>query len=282
MHIVLVKGDRKAREKPCLRCGYSLRKNFDAKYCPECGLSVWLSLSANDGLDWSSPPWLTRLAIASLVMAVAQLLGLVAYVGLLLAAYGDWFHALHISAEKVDVLSGFGAAYTLLAAVAMLILASNENRHPDRWRRYKWAIRIIAGLGILEGIATTMWLLSIPFGLRVEFHHYGVQFFVLASVISTLAYLRKLAQRAHNSTLSRLSGFLLLGSALSLLKAVPVVWFILPVQLILTLLPMVFLPMTCGLLVWFAIVFRKSSITAQQGWDSETAGDEPAPHAAPV
>ena len=44
MPLVIIKSDRRAREKPCLRCGYSLRR-IDSTHCPECGLSVWLSLN---------------------------------------------------------------------------------------------------------------------------------------------------------------------------------------------------------------------------------------------
>src|SRR5258706_15986243 len=76
MPLVLVKSDPKAREKPCLRCGYSLRKIMDARNCPECGLSVWVSLNQNDSLDWSRPEWLRGISLAALVMAAAQGLGL--------------------------------------------------------------------------------------------------------------------------------------------------------------------------------------------------------------
>src|SRR3954462_4244389 len=79
MHVTLVKSDPKAREKPCLRCGYSLRKLLDAKHCPECGLSVWLSLNSNDTLDWSNPEWLKKLAAAAWALAAAQVVGFVAY-----------------------------------------------------------------------------------------------------------------------------------------------------------------------------------------------------------
>src|SRR3954466_6376187 len=71
MPLVMIKSDPRAREKPCLRCGYSLRK-IDATHCPECGLSVWLSLNNNDGLDASRPEWLRRMATALWILAGAQ------------------------------------------------------------------------------------------------------------------------------------------------------------------------------------------------------------------
>src|SRR5215210_5353683 len=64
--------DKRAREKPCLRCGYSLRQIPDARHCPECGLSAWLSLHEGDALDRSNPAWLLRLTFASAMLAIAQ------------------------------------------------------------------------------------------------------------------------------------------------------------------------------------------------------------------
>src|SRR6185503_17302901 len=79
MPLVMIKSDKRAREKPCLRCGYSLRR-IESTHCPECGLSVWLSLNQNDNLDMSNPPWLRRMAVGLWLMAVGSLLGLAGYV----------------------------------------------------------------------------------------------------------------------------------------------------------------------------------------------------------
>src|SRR2546423_5256295 len=90
--------DPKAREKPCLRCGYSLRKLPDARHCPECGLSVWLSLKQGDSLDLSNPAWLRRLATACWVIAAAHAFALALWTVLwsfgfqaLLMGRGRWF-----------------------------------------------------------------------------------------------------------------------------------------------------------------------------------------------
>src|SRR3954466_10596677 len=91
MPLVLVKSDPKAREKPCLRCGYSLRKLLDARNCPECGLSVWVSLNSNDSLDWSRPDWLRAIALGALIMAGSQVLGMVMAV-LMLVPDSMWLH----------------------------------------------------------------------------------------------------------------------------------------------------------------------------------------------
>ena len=39
-----------------------LRKNLDDRHCPDCGLSVWMSLNANDSLDYSNAAWLEGVA----------------------------------------------------------------------------------------------------------------------------------------------------------------------------------------------------------------------------
>src|SRR5258706_11205383 len=74
MPVTIIKSDPRGREKPCLRCGYSLRKITDASHCPECGLSVWLSLNQNDTLDMSNPEWLRRMALGLWILAMASVL----------------------------------------------------------------------------------------------------------------------------------------------------------------------------------------------------------------
>src|SRR6266542_3840097 len=79
MPVTIIKSDPRGREKPCLRCGYSLRKITDSSHCPECGLSVWLSLNQNDTLDMSNPEWLRRMALSLWVLAVASVVAVVAF-----------------------------------------------------------------------------------------------------------------------------------------------------------------------------------------------------------
>src|SRR4051812_27366048 len=79
MYVREFRSDPRAREKPCLRCGRSLRKNLDDRHCPDCGLSVWMSLNANDSLAYSNADWLRKAARGAWVMAAIQLVAYAAY-----------------------------------------------------------------------------------------------------------------------------------------------------------------------------------------------------------
>jgi hypothetical protein len=272
MRVVRVMSDAKAREKPCLRCGYSLRKLLDARYCPECGLSVWLSLNPDDSLDRSSPPWTRRLAMSSWIMAAAQIIGLAA----LVVAW--WHHRqIRIAISRTttrpftlgysmyamwQTISFASGAYLLLYSAALFAFASNEGRHPDKWKTYRFTCRAAAVFGGLVGIYV------LKFGTGMLF-----QLALLGGTIAALAYLRALARRIPNSRLARFCAFLLLGPALSLLKTFPVFWMFAAFQFgnIFDYLPWAYLPLSAALMVWFAILFRRASKQAVKEWAAETA-----------
>jgi hypothetical protein len=268
MNVTLVKSDRRAREKPCLRCGYSLRKLTDTRHCPECGLSIWLSLNSNDSLDWSNPAWLQRISTAAWIMAVAQVVGLAAYVLL-------WRDYRLVDAQIQAAIAGgvfvripfnpfiqFCAGVYLLAYnAALLLFAGDEGRYPDKWSSYRWACRVTAGAGIFVGALTLAWG-----------SHFWFKAALFASAVSTFAYLRKLAQRIPHSLLARICGIVLLAPVLSLLKTVPIFWFLAIFQMIgvIEYLPWLYLPLSAILLGWFAVLFRTASIAAEEGWLKET------------
>src|SRR5207302_7520373 len=160
----IVKSDKRAREKPCLRCGYSLRR-IDALHCPECGLSVWRSLNQNDALDWSHPEWLRKLALACFALAAVQGLGAVTYVLANFFFLGpvyrlEWLIEAWLRAVRFEPF--IVAAYAAALAASLLLLSSHEGRYPDKWRGYRWGCRAAAALaGLLSlwsvtaGYATT-------------------------------------------------------------------------------------------------------------------------------
>ena len=278
MPLVLIKSDKKARDKPCLRCGYSLRR-IDSLHCPECGLSVWRSLNQNDSLDWSNPEWLKSLNRACLVFAPAQVLGFVAYLATSLLMFvsllrtpwviGVWRHSLHF-------LPFLATAYEVVVALGLILLSAEEGRHPDKWKSYRIACRVVAVIVLLIGGCT---LLAGFAGLATRWAsltltRFGLSVSVIAATLSAFAYLRKLAQRVPSSRVAWMCGWLLLGPAISLLKTVPFfsVWLAFEFAGLLAYLPLLYLPLTAALLIWFARAFRNAADLADKGWQSETAG----------
>jgi hypothetical protein len=279
MPLVLIKSDKKAREKPCLRCGYSLRR-IDSLHCPECGLSVWRSLNSNDALDWSHPLWLARLSKASAVLAVVQVIGLVAYLAANITYLGP---LLRINLIALFWLKGWRvypfvyAAYEFALAISLVLLAAEEGRHPDKWKPFRVACRIVAAVVALMGAWT---LFTAAGGISTRsfrpymFLRYALNLSIIAGTLTPFAYLRKLAQRIPNSRIVWFCGWIILGPALSLLKTVPIfsVWLAFEFSsVIFAYLPLIYLPVTAALLVWFARSFHRASIAAKMGWESETA-----------
>jgi hypothetical protein len=298
MHVTLVKSDPRAREKPCLRCGYSLRKIIDSKHCPECGLSIWLSLNSNDTLDWSNPAWLRRVALATWVLAAAQVVGIGAYALMCLDGYQHMQAMRSMFAKMMGAtdpttmpsygmypfhLALLGAATRVAAAIylliyngALLLLAGDEGRYPDKWSAFRWACRITAGIGLLAG------LIVLVGGGRGGGGGNGGEMIasifrlsLLASAVATFAYLRKLAQRIPHSTLTRLCAIILLAPLVSFVKSVPLLgwWLAMEVLDILDYLPLLYLPVTAVLLVWFGLLLRRCAQSAAEGWAKETASD---------
>ena len=279
MPLVMIKGDKKAREKPCLRCGYSLRR-IDSTHCPECGLSTWRSLNSNDALEWSNPPWLARLSMACAMLAAVQLVGLVAYLLVNLLSFKVALHFREWLPLWVAGLRWYrliAAAYELGLAVGLWMLAGEEGRHPDKWKPYRMACRIVAGLlavvaawAFISG--ATRWGSSDGTAWMVG--KVMLNLSIIAGTLAAFAYLRKLAQRIPSSRVVWWCGCLLLAPVLSLFKTAPIFPIFLAFEFFgtfLAYLPLTFLPITVVLLVWFAGALRQASIAAAKGWEAETA-----------
>ena len=63
MAVTIIKSDKRARRSRACGASTACRK-IDSTHCPECGLSVWLSLSNNDSLEWSRAESLRQMALA--------------------------------------------------------------------------------------------------------------------------------------------------------------------------------------------------------------------------
>lgn len=298
MPLVIIKSDARAREKPCIRCGYSLRK-IDSTHCPECGLSVWMSLNQNDSLEWSSAAWLCRMVRGLWLMSGAQVAAMGAYALYLMevvpmmqyrhqveqarmaaAMSGDpAVYAAAMSAIGRPPLPNYvfertaiilAAAYLVLYHIGLLLLVWNEKRYPDRLASLRSFAWIICGAAALMSLAMAVWAVSpdtfwiIGVGLKIV---------VLAGGIVTWAFLRRLAKRIPNATLSKICAWLMLVPAISFLKVFPFVSFFLISYLwwLIDFLPLIYIPLSAFLLIWFSILFSKAAISAEKSWASETA-----------
>ena len=288
MPLVMIKSDKRAREKPCLRCGYSLRK-LDSTHCPECGLSVWLSLNQNDNLDMSNPQWLRRMAVGLLLMAGASVIGLAGYVPQALHEFAQmsWqaemmrgYEAnpegfvpkssppqMGIGTDRLIAAAGW--AYLATYFAGLLLTTWHERRYPDRlaaWRIGAWASGGVAALVLLFGLVSLTrreWTAG-GFGFRLV---------VVAGALVTWGYLRRIAKRMPNGPLARFAGWMMLLPALSFLKVFPFCGAFLIYRLsgLLDFLPIIYLPVAAGVMGWMAVQVWKSAAAAERHWASETA-----------
>jgi hypothetical protein len=274
MPLIMIKSDPRAREKPCLRCGYSLRK-IDATHCPECGLSVWLSLNNNDGLDSSRPEWLRRMATALWAMAAAQLLALFPFA--MSTLY--WL-------ELVKPTNTFWIAFTVASLcaglyliayhAALFVLTQPERRYPDRLK--SWRIAAWVGSGFAGLIALGMLGSSIS-PVTFFLWHLPLLAVLIASGIVTLGHLRHLARRIPNSRLARICAILMFLPVIPLLKAFPFIGAFLIFQIfhwVIEFIPVLYLPVSAILFIRFAILFRRAAAHAEEHWRAETAASSEA------
>lgn len=283
--------DPKAREKPCLRCGTSLRQHLDHRHCPTCGLSVWLSLNANDTLELSSPRWLGAMASGAAVLAFAQVVALAAY---LLTLEYQYQLAKAIVPDPETDLEGFVDYFTphappqmlLLAAVVigvfflvnsagMVILSVHERRHPDRLKGPRLWLRLGAGVGVLVGLGIGAWGVRGLTGAGVRTNE-GLAYlcegvFILCGLI-TWVVIRHLATRGGHSGISRLCGYLLFLPLLAFLKATPFLGFYALYWLtpLLSLVPLAYIPLSIYLLAHTAWFTSRAIPQARATWHSET------------
>jgi hypothetical protein len=292
MPLVMIKSDPRAREKPCIRCGYSLRKVTDSIHCPECGLSVWLSLNQNDTLENSNPEWLRRTAIACWVLAVACVVSMVAS----LPAVKFGFEEMQYRQERMRLLrqaedgvadpqvlgrfiafpptsnlpllraaKAVGLAAFVATFAGLFLLTTHEGRYPDKLSTYRVFARVLcAGAALATVLAMQDLMRERYFVIRESLTFAKV--LGLLSLTCAASYLRELARRAPSPRLARLAGWLAIVPLLSLLYS-----FIRNADWLPDLFPLLLLPACAGLFVAFALLLRRDAAAADKNWSTETA-----------
>jgi hypothetical protein len=289
MPLVIIKSDPRAREKPCIRCGYSLRKVTDANHCPECGLSVWLSLNQNDTLEMSNPEWLRRIAIALLVMAAANLVMLAALVPLTghlvtLMQYRQAQHEAwraydrypddpskwkqlfrpypHPDYARLRIAMLIGAAGFAAYHAGLVILASNEGRYPDKLAASRLGARVVAAVALVP-----LFLIGLQSLKEApDFPAWFTRLVAAFSAAITWGILFELARRMPSKRLRRLSGWMTLIPFVSVLYS-----FIRNSDWPPDVIPLLYFPTAAALFVAFAVHLRRNANTADKNWSAETA-----------
>lgn len=148
MRGVILVSDKRARQKPCLRCGYSLLRIAGAKNCPECGLAVRVSLAGNSALEWSNPRWQKVIALGFAVLALGMVCRVVndATYWVLYWNDEDYFQLREMTYRALEWVSRYSReADLIVCGVGLCLLAKAEGRHPDR-------SRVLRGISLGAGI----------------------------------------------------------------------------------------------------------------------------------
>ena len=204
MPLVMIKSDPRARLKPCLRCGYSLRNVPDARLCPECGLPIWLTLGGNDDLEMSNPAWLRRLTAAALLLGIAHALltlGILVLQGWLLATDQERY----LTFDPGSVVPFVGGPYLALCGIGLILLGGAEGRIPERVRSRRRATLVAGAVALAAGawfvVPQQRWNTPMVVILVVT----------CAQAIFGWAYLQQLARRIPSQRIGFFAQYLWIG-----------------------------------------------------------------------
>ena len=266
MGLVQIKSDPRARDKPCLRCGYSLRHIVDSRHCPECGLSAWISLGGNDALDASNPDWLRK------VLAAVALLA-----GAALVALAGWLAAPALGSSKAWVVVGlWGAVYLAMHHGAMLLLSAQEGRYPDRCRPHRRFGLFVGVVGLaVAALLVGQVIVFFPADPAQAHRRWvgWVCFLLCFSHIGAWLHLAALARRVPSRQLRKAALWACILPPLYGLWLWPTLgrmvqeWIVVAVRW----LPGAYLTGSAAILICLGLRIWKALKSAQEMWEKETA-----------
>jgi hypothetical protein len=279
MPLVVIQSDPRARLRPCLRCGYSLRNVPDARACPECGLAVWLTLSGNDDLDLSNPEWLNRLALGSLTLAATHAALFAAVVALqawLLITENNGI----VFLNWMRYIGFVGGVYFLACGGGLLLLGGVEGRYPERSRGpRRWTI--IAGWA---SIAAGAWFAA-PFD-RFSTPRFVVLLLAVGQGIAGWMYLAALSRRIPSRRYETFARYFAIALSICfaslILRGTGYMMWVLVFPwssrvIAWTLFLLAYPALAAALFATFARAFHRASIVARKNWGIEDASLVPSP-----
>ena len=191
-------------DRRCSQCDHHLQGLRPDGACPECGLSIALSLQG-DALRLADSMWLRRVSIGTWLLFVAYLALVVGFFGTGSAAWEKLLDCVHL---------------TLVAIGAILVTGAQPNRRLDEsiWSPRRVArvclplLLLVAPITITRSVDTT----GAPLTATEIALECVLRTFVLAHFAGTFAlllYLRQLGRRIPSVGLVRFTTVMLVGSA---------------------------------------------------------------------
>jgi hypothetical protein len=169
--------------------------------------------------------------------------------------------------------------YLLVNSLGLLLLTINEERYPDRVKTVRIGARVAAGASSLLGLLLIGLAAPRLFPGGWPTHTldstlllFATEAAFAASAFCAWLWLRRVAQRAGKSFLSKLCGYLLFLPLLPFVKAAPFfgIWFLYLLSPLVYLLPLAYIPLSVYLFVRFALLLQRAAPDAESHWAKES------------